>query len=120
MATTVVEPRSDLRSEAVETRRPITAREVTLVFAIAAVAAVAYTWPLVTTLGHVAHDTVDAVVQAWAIDWVQHAIRSPAHLFDANIFAPQPDTLGYTDPLIGIAIPLLPLRWMGVSAVGQL
>lgn len=87
---------------------------------MAAAAAVATTWPLVTELGSVAHDAFDAVVQAWALDWVQHAIRSPGHLFDANIFAPQPGTLAYSDSLIGIAIPLLPLRWLGLSPIALL
>src|SRR5204862_8003922 len=73
--------------------------EAAVVILVAAVAAVATTWPLVTELGNVAHDAFDAVVQAWTLDWVQHAIRSPGHVFDANIFAPQPATLAYSDSL---------------------
>jgi hypothetical protein len=94
--------------------------EAGVVIAVAAIASVLTTWPLVTELGSVAHDAYDAVVQAWTLDWVQHAISSPGHLFDANIFAPQPDTLAYSDSLLGIAIPLLPLRWLGLSPVAQL
>jgi hypothetical protein len=94
--------------------------EAVVVIVVAAGAAVATTWPLVTELGSVAHDAFDAVVQAWTLDWVQHAIGSPGHIFDANIFAPQPDTLAYSDSLFGIAIPLLPLRWIGLSPVAQL
>src|SRR4051812_3072562 len=82
--------------------------------------AVAVTWPLVTKLGHVGHDAFDPRFQAWTIDWVQHKLASPGSLFDANIFAPEPHTLAYSDSLLGIAIPMLPFRWLGVSPIGQL
>ena len=78
------------------------------------------TWPLVTKLGHTGHDAFDPRFQAWTIDWVQHKLASPASLFDANIFAPEPHTLAYSDSLLGIAIPMLPFRWLGVSPIGQL
>ena len=78
------------------------------------------TWPLVTKLGHIGHDAFDPRFQAWTIDWVQHKLGSPGSMFDANIFAPEPHTLAYSDSLLGIAIPLLPLRWLGVSPIGQL
>lgn len=112
--------------EPVTTRpdEPITvgqiARETAIAIAVGLVAAIALTWPLVTRLGHIAHDPFDPRFQAWTIDWVQHSLRSPGSLFDANIFAPEPNTLAYSDSLLGIAIPLLPLRWLGVSPIGQL
>jgi hypothetical protein len=84
------------------------------------VAAIAVTWPLATKLGHIGHDAFDPRFQAWTIDWVQHKLGSPRSMFDANIFAPEPHTLAYSDSLLGIAIPLLPLRWLGVSPIGQL
>ena len=103
---------------------PLTAKRVALetllVTGIALVAAIAVTWPLVTKLGHIGHDAFDPRFQAWTIDWVQHKLGSPGSLFDANIFAPEPHTLAYSDSLLGIAIPLLPLRWLGVSPIGQL
>jgi len=103
---------------------PLTVRKVgieTLIaLAVGLVAAIAVTWPLVTKLGHIGHDPFDPRFQAWTIDWVQHKLGSPGSLFDANIFAPEPHTLAYSDSLLGIAIPLLPLRWLGVSPIGQL
>ena len=84
------------------------------------IAAIAVTWPLVTKLGHTGHDAFDPRFQAWTIDWVQHTLASPGSLFDANIFAPEPHTLAYSDSLLGIAIPMLPFRWLGVSPIGQL
>ena len=84
------------------------------------IAAIAVTWPLVTKLGHTGHDAFDPRFQAWTIDWVQHKLASPGSLFDANIFAPEPHTLAYSDSLLGIAIPMLPFRWLGVSPIGQL
>lgn len=103
---------------AITTRR--VAVEVLVALAVGLVMAVAVTWPLVTKLGHVGHDAFDPRFQAWTIDWVQHKLGSPGSLFDANIFAPEPRTLAYSDSLLGIAIPMLPFRWLGVSPIGQL
>jgi hypothetical protein len=96
------------------------ARETLIALGLGLLAAIAVTWPLVTKLGHVGHDAFDPRFQAWTIDWVQHKLGSPGSMFDANIFAPEPHTLAYSDSLLGIAIPLLPLRWLGASPIGQL
>ena len=94
--------------------------ETLVALAFGLVAAIAVTWPLVTKLGHTGHDAFDPRFQAWTIDWVQHKLGSPGSLFDANIFAPERNTLAYSDSLLGIAIPMLPFRWLGVSPIGQL
>ena len=103
---------------------PVTVRRIALetfvALGIGLIAAIAVTWPLVTKLGHTGHDAFDPRFQAWTIDWVQHKLGSPGSLFDANIFAPEPHTLAYSDSLLGIAIPMLPFRWLGVSPIGQL
>ena len=96
------------------------ARETGVAFVLGLIAAIVVTWPLVTRLGHIGHDAFDPRFQAWTIDWVQHKLGSPTSLFNANLFAPEPHTLAYSDSLLGIAIPLLPLRWLGVSPIGQL
>jgi len=103
----------------------VTARRslaVELAFATAAGIAIAIvtTWPLAARMGHTAHDPFDPRFQAWTIDWVQHALSRPSRMFDANIFHPERGTLAYSDPLIGVAVPLTPLRWIGVSAIGRL
>jgi len=107
-----------------EWEAPVTVRRIALECALAIagglVMAIAVTWPPVTKLGHVGHDAFDPRFQAWTIDWVQHKLGSPGSLFDANIFAPEPRTLAYSDSLLGIAIPMVPFRWLGVSPIGQL
>ena len=107
-----------------EWEAPVTVRRIALETLVAVglglIAAIAVTWPLVTKLGHTGHDAFDPRFQAWTIDWVQHKLASPGSLFDANIFAPEPHTLAYSDSLLGIAIPMLPFRWLGVSPIGQL
>lgn len=93
------------------------AREALGAFAAGLAVAVVLTWPLVTRLQRAAPDPFDPRFQAWTIDWVQHALGRPG-LFDANIFAPERQTLAYSDSLIGIAVPLLPLRWAGLTPIG--
>lgn len=95
------------------------AREAAVALAVAAAVAVVTTWPLAARLNHAAPDPFDPRFQAWTIDWVQHALgHGPARLFDANIFHPEPQTLAYSDSLIGLAVPALPLRWAGLTPIG--
>jgi hypothetical protein len=82
--------------------------------------AVAFTWPLVLHVQTRIHNLYDAVFQAWTIDWVQYAVEHGHNLYNANIFVPEHQTLAYSDTLIGVAIPTLPLRWLGMSPVGVL
>ena len=101
-------------TEVSDERPPRWTLELTIVGIAALVVAIALTWPLVTELGTSAHHPLDPPFQAWTIDWVQHKIFSPGDLFDANIYAPEQTTLAYSDSLIGVAVPLLPLHWLGV------
>ncbi len=53
----------------------------------------------------------DGHLNAWIIAWVQHALATaPLSLFDANIFHPTPGILAGSEHLLGLALPLLPLR----------
>ncbi len=88
------------------------------VLAGAFVAAIAFTWPLVLHLQTRARDGIDALYSAWAVDWVQHAVETGRNVYDANIFAPEKTTLAYSDSLLGVAIPALPLRWIGMTPIG--
>src|SRR5512141_2323913 len=64
-------------------------------------------------------DAYDAQFQAWEIAWVQHAIvHAPAHVFDANFFAPARNALAFTEPLIGYGLVGLPLGLTGLSPAG--
>jgi MFS family permease len=101
-------------------RSPRLLVEVVLVCGIALLGAVIFTWPLLLHFQTRMHDVVDPPFQAWTIDWVQHALSAaPRHMYDANIFAPNHTTLAYSDTLFGVAIPFTPLRWLGVTPVGQ-
>lgn len=95
-------------------------REAALVAVGSTAAAVAFTWPLALHLETRARDLKDTLFQAWTLDWVQYAVTHGKSVYDANIFAPQQTTLAYSDTLLGIAIPTLPLRWLGMSPIGVL
>ena len=79
--------------------------------------AVAHTWPLATDPGRLSrNDTADTVHHEWILAWDAHqVVRDPRHLFDANIFYPEPDTLAYSDHLIVQGLLGAPLFWAGAS-----
>lgn len=79
--------------------------------------AVAHTWPLASAPGALSrHDNGDALLNEWAVAWVQHQLpRDPGHLFDANIFHPEPNTLAFSEHLFVQAIVGLPLARAGLS-----
>ena len=88
--------------------------------AVSLVAAIAFTWPLVLHLNSRARDLIDTLFQAWTIDWVQYALSHGMNPYDANIFAPEQTSLAYSDTLMGVAIPMFPLRWLGMTPIGVL
>jgi hypothetical protein len=60
----------------------------------------------------------DAQLNEWILSWIPHALRTdPTHLFDGNIFAPEPHTLAYSEPLFVPALAGIPVRALGGSAV---
>jgi hypothetical protein len=81
--------------------------------------ALVHTWPLATAPARLSrNDTADTVHHEWILAWDVHQLaRDPRHLFDANIFYPEPDTLAYSDHLIVQAIMAAPLFWLGASPV---
>jgi hypothetical protein len=63
-------------------------------------------------------DLGDPLFSMWRVGWVTHQIvRDPAHLFDANIFHPEPLTLTLSDPMILPALMSAPLLGLGVHPV---
>lgn len=55
----------------------------------------------------------DAKLIQWIIGWDIHAfVTQPLRIFDANIFAPLPNTLAYAEHLIGSAILAAPVVWL--------
>ncbi len=81
--------------------------------------AVIHTWPLATAPSTLArNDNADAELNEWILAWVAHQLpRSPAHLFEANIFYPEHDSLAFSEPLIVPALMGAPLHWLGASPV---
>ncbi|HEX7616412.1 MAG TPA: hypothetical protein VF554_14205 [Thermoanaerobaculia bacterium] len=70
-------------------------------------------------LGTHLRDAYDAQFQTWGVAWASHALlHAPLHVFDANIFAPYPNALTFTEPLVGYGLLGLPLALAGLSPVG--
>lgn len=86
-------------------RREITVREIALLTAGAVALAVAMHWPLVLHLGStMPKDLGDPLAQAWQAAWGGHALaEQPTEFFQSNQFWPLPDTLAFSDALIGYA-----------------
>lgn len=94
--------------------------ETAVVTLVGVLLALGTTWPLAANLSTMAADVADAPFQAWTIDHVQWSLTGGGPLWDATIFAPNRNTLAYSDSLLGIAVPLLPLRLLGLGPLAQL
>ena len=76
---------------------------------------VAMTYPQVTVLDRgVSVDIGDPLLSTWRLAWIAHQLpRDPLHLFDANIFYPEPRTLAYSDAMLVPSLTVAPLVWLG-------
>ena len=81
--------------------------------------AILHTWPLATAPGTLSrNDNADTILNEWIIAWDAHQLaHDPLHLFDANIFYPEPNTLAFSEHMIVQAVMGAPLSWAGVSPV---
>jgi hypothetical protein len=53
----------------------------------------------------------DVVQDVWILNWITgHALRDPSHLFEGNNYFPSHDAVLFSDPLLGPAALVLPLR----------
>lgn len=104
-------PRSSLGAAA---RHP---RVASLLFFI--VLAAIETWPLAAHPARLSrNDNNDTLLNEWVLAWVAHeAPRSPLHVYDANIFYPERDTLAYSESMIVQSAMAAPLLWLGASPV---
>ena len=95
------------------------AREALLVLALFIALAVLHTWPLASGLGSLSrHDNGDAMLNEWAVAWVAHQLpRDPLHLFDANIFYPEKNTLAFSEHMFVQGVMGAPLLWSGVPTL---
>jgi hypothetical protein len=81
--------------------------------------AIVHTWPLATAPGRLSrNDTADTVHHEWILAWDAHQLlHDPLHLFDANIFYPERNTLAYSDHLLVQGVMAAPVLWSGASPV---
>jgi hypothetical protein len=91
----------------------------TACFALFVFLAILQTWPLATNPAHLSrNDNSDTILNEWIIAWVSHqAPRDPAHLFDANIFHPERNTLALSEALLVQSAMAAPFLWAGASPV---
>lgn len=83
----------------------------TLLFAALTVA-MAAPWSLHPT-SRILVDNPDAHLFMWTLGWDAHAlVTDPLSIFDANIYHPLPNTLAYSENLIGSALLVAPSIWM--------
>jgi Dolichyl-phosphate-mannose-protein mannosyltransferase len=76
------------------------------------------TWPQVAHMRDGVHDPGDPLMVTWVLAWVAHQLpRAPAHLFDANIFYPERNTLAYSETLVVPGAVAAPLQWAGVHPI---
>jgi hypothetical protein len=76
------------------------------------------TYPQVRGLGTSVPYHSDPYFSMWRLAWVAHAIhRDPRDLFEANIFYPAHDTLGYSDAMLLPGTATAPLFWAGLNPV---
>ena len=79
---------------------------------------VVVTWPQALHLGSRVAGHDDPYFSMWRLGWIAHALRTdPRHLFDANIFYPQPRTLAYSDATLLEGVLAAPFLWTGVPPV---
>ena len=79
--------------------------------------AVVMTWPQALYLGSQATPHQDVYFNMWRLRWIAHALATPARLFDANIFFPEPRTLALSDAMLAQGILAAPLTWVGLPPV---
>lgn len=83
-----------------------------------ALASILFTWPLAARLARGMPDLYDDKFNAWIFHWDFHQFfRDPLHLFDANIFYPDRDTLAFSENLFGAAVFGFPLFAAGASTL---
>jgi len=96
----------------------VRSRELAVAAAIVAALTAILTYPQILHLSSHVGTHYDALFSIWRLAWIAHQlVRDPLHLFDANIFYPEPNTLAYSDamPLLGLIA--APAIWAGIQPV---
>jgi len=86
-------------------RRDVTRRELLLACLAGIALSLVMNWPLPLHLGDtIPKDLGDPLPQSWQVAWGGHALaHQPLDFFQSNQFWPLPDTLAFSDALIGYA-----------------
>ncbi len=97
----------------------LSAKQIVGAVAFCLLLTIVHTWPLAGAPGTLSrNDNADNQLNEWIIAWVAHQLPSdPLHLYDANIFYPEPRTLAFSEPLIVPALMVAPVLWVGFSPV---
>ena len=78
----------------------------------------ANTWSLAMRPATAIGQHGDAFFSVWRLAWVAHQLTTdPLHLFDGNIFYPEPRTLAYSDAMLLPAVVLAPFQWAGARPI---
>jgi hypothetical protein len=90
------------------------ARRLVLVSALYAALTFVMAYPFSASPGSlVLADLPDTHLFMWTLAWDAHAfIHQPILIFDANIYHPYPNTLAYSENLIGSALFAAPIIWL--------
>ena len=87
-------------------------------FAAYTALAIAYTWPLSTTLGsHLPHDLGDPLISSWILWWHQQVVPFTETWWTGLAFYPAGGTLAFSDHRVGLMLIALPVQWMGGNEV---
>src|SRR5262249_48334958 len=79
---------------------------------------VAMTWPQARSISTEATPHQDVYFNMWRLEWFAHALATdPAHLFDANIFHPEPRTLALSDAMVVEGTIAAPFVWARMRPV---
>ena len=70
-----------------------------------------------TGLAKVSIPTGDVFGNIWALTWVGRHLTAPTHIFEANIYYPDPRSLAYTESLLAQSFVAGPLLGLGVPPV---
>jgi hypothetical protein len=81
-------------------------------------AALAWTWPLVTRISwRIAHDPGDPVLNTWILWWNTQALPFTTAWWNAPIFHPMPGALALSEHLAGIAPFTAPIHAAGLTPI---
>jgi Dolichyl-phosphate-mannose-protein mannosyltransferase len=95
-----------------------TGRFLALTLALFVALTAVMTWPQVLRMSDGIHDPGDPLMVTWVLSWVAHQLPiAPAHIFDANIFYPERNTLAYSETLLVPGLLSAPLAWLGVGPI---